>query len=177
MSLTQSQSETLAALWTRAQPLVGGYIASLIPDFGQVDDVLQQTAVAAVRKFNEYDPNRPFIAWAIGIARLEVRKHRHTRFVDRHVFDDQLIDMVTEQYQQMTPELEELRPVLNDCVSKVQGRARRVLEMRYDLGLQPTQIAQQIGMAATAVRVLLHRTRAAIRECILRRLNAAGGSQ
>lgn len=55
-----TDSERLAALWTQAQPVVGAYIASMVPDYHVRQEVLQNTAVVLVRKFAEYDEDRPF---------------------------------------------------------------------------------------------------------------------
>ena len=70
--------EQLAALWTDAQPMVAGFILSLVRDVHDSDDILQNVATIVVRKRAEYDQDQPFTRWAISIARLEVLKHRRT---------------------------------------------------------------------------------------------------
>jgi len=62
--------------WTKAQPTVAGDISSLTPDFHQAEDILQRAALALIRKLDEYDREKPFVVWAIGVARLEVLKSR-----------------------------------------------------------------------------------------------------
>ncbi len=72
------QTEQFAALWTAAQATVSAFIRTLIPDLHQADEVIQRVAVALVRKFDRYDPTRPFVAWAIGVAHaiLAVNSHK-----------------------------------------------------------------------------------------------------
>ena len=59
-------------LWTLAQPAVSAFITSVVRDFKDRDDVLQDVAVAVIESFDRYDPQRPFTAWAIGVARNQV---------------------------------------------------------------------------------------------------------
>ena len=45
MNESSPQSEYLATLWTPAQPVIAGFIGSMLPDYHQAQDVLQKTAV------------------------------------------------------------------------------------------------------------------------------------
>ena len=71
--------------WTQAQPAIAGYIAALVPDPHAADDVVQEVAVILLRKFAEYDPARPFIAWAMGVA-----KGREAMRAEAHSFPARL---------------------------------------------------------------------------------------
>ena len=164
------RNEQLAAAWTRAQPTVAAFITSMVLDFNDAEDVLQQTAVALVRKFEDYDSSRPFIAWAIGIARNEVLKHRRNRAMQRHLLSDDTLDQLAATHEEMADELDAMRRVLSKCLEAVEGQAREALDLRYGEDLKPGVIATRLGLAAGTVRVILHRVRAALRECIERRL-------
>ncbi|MFM8698066.1 MAG: sigma factor, partial [Phycisphaerales bacterium] len=58
--------------WTRAQPAVSAFVHALVHDRAERDDVLQDVAVAVLESQHRYDPARPFLAWALAIARNEV---------------------------------------------------------------------------------------------------------
>src|SRR6478752_4145777 len=99
--MTQQASEQLARLWTEAQPIVAAFILSAIPDFHQAEDVLQQVAVVLVREFEQFDTSRPFLPWALGIARNLVAKSR--RDVARHsahVLNDDVLDQIQAAFQE-----------------------------------------------------------------------------
>ncbi len=160
------QAEELAARWTKAQPALAAYITSLVPDFHRAEDVLHQVAVVLVRKFAEYDPTLPFEAWAVGIARLEVLKHRRQLATDKHLFDDRLLDMVTDDFVELGGELEERHQALGTCLQRIKGRFRQVLRWRYFEDLSPSAIAERMKISGEATRVLLHRARGALRKCI-----------
>ncbi len=54
--------------WTLAQPVVSAFLTSVVRDFRDRDDVLQDVAVAVVECFDRWDRERPFVAWAMGDA-------------------------------------------------------------------------------------------------------------
>ena len=60
-AMNQQTSEQLARLWTESQPVVAAYVLSIIPNFHQAEDVLQQVAVALVSEFERFDASRPFL--------------------------------------------------------------------------------------------------------------------
>ncbi len=164
------QSERLAQLWTEAQPTVAAFIASLVPDFHQTEDILGRVAVVLVRKFDDYDADQPFVPWVLGIAKYEVLKARRTKAIDRHVFSEQIVERIEATCERMAVELSPRRQLLRECLKFVHGRARRALELRYVDDLSPPTIAERLEIGDGAVRTLLHRTRVKVRDCIERRL-------
>ncbi|QDU75864.1 RNA polymerase sigma factor [Bremerella volcania] len=166
----------LAALWVRAQPAVAAFISSLEPDFHDSEEILQQTAVTATEKFPEYDSKRPFVAWAIGLARIEALRYRQKRGRDRHVFDNEILDLVAEAVQQENEQIGEIRAALKACLSKTSGRVRQVHEMHYGKGMSPREIASQLMSTENSVFVALHRARNALRLCVGKQLKRIGVS-
>ena len=81
-----------------------------------------------------------------------------------------LLERISEAYEELTPELEQRSRALNECLKLVQGRASELLKLRYEAGLKPNAIAGCVGMAVVAVRVMLSRTRAVLRGCIERKM-------
>lgn len=54
-------SEEIAVLWTGAQPAVAAFVSSIIPNFQDADDILQNVAVAVIKNYDKYDKDRPFV--------------------------------------------------------------------------------------------------------------------
>src|SRR5438105_4078585 len=68
--------EEMVRLLSRHQDELFRYIFALLPHEEDARDVLQETSVALFRKVAEYDPAKPFLAWAYRFAYLEVLKQR-----------------------------------------------------------------------------------------------------
>jgi RNA polymerase sigma-70 factor (ECF subfamily) len=78
------------------------------------------------------------------------------------------MEEITAAYEEEAPDLDERRRALADCVRHVAGRPRDVLQLRYAQGLKPGEIAQRLRMTASAVSVMIHRTRQSLHGCIER---------
>ncbi|QNN20757.1 sigma-70 family RNA polymerase sigma factor [Planctomycetales bacterium ZRK34] len=163
--------QQLAMAWTKAQPAVAAFISSMVGDFHQTEDLLQKTAAAVVVKYDTYDAQRSFTAWAIGVARHEVLAHRRASARDRHVFDEHIIATVADAFAAIESEFDPMKQALAHCMQHVTGRSRRLLELRYAGDLDLPQIADRLQMKPNAVYVALHRARHMLRECIRQQLN------
>jgi len=172
-----AQAEQFAARWTAAQPSIAAFVRSLIPDLTGSEEVLQRVAVALVRKYDRYDASRPFIAWAIGVAKFEVLYYRRQRATDKHIFDDELVEAVAESYQELVEKFNPMREALSKCVDELDGNARHVLRLRYADELSASRIAEMMKLSVGAVRVMLWRVRGSLKRCMEHRLSAEAGTK
>jgi len=62
---------------------------------------------------------------------------------------------------------------LRECLESLAERARAVLAHVYDQGLSFAATAERLDMGLSAVKVAAHRARAALMECVRRRLERA----
>lgn len=168
------QTVQATRLWTLAQPVVSAFVTSVVRDFTARDDVLQEVAVAVVESFDRYDKSRPFVAWALGIAQNQVglylRRHRR----DRLVFDDETVASLAIAFGAVSAARSQKLDFLRDCLHGLEGRARRLCDLRYRDDLKPAAIAETLGMTANAVAKALQRIRDQLRDCIDRKA-ALGG--
>jgi RNA polymerase sigma-70 factor (ECF subfamily) len=173
-AMTQQSSEDLARLWTEAQPIVSAFILSVIPDFHQAEDVLQQVAVVLVREFHQFDASRPFLPWALGIARNRIlRSRRDMARYSKHFLSDAVLDQIQNAFYEGEDSLVAIRKSLRLCLSKQPQKALELLRWRYAHDLKPSETAVRMGITSGAVRAMLHRTRAALRRCIRRNSEGA----
>jgi len=164
--MTPEEVEQLAAYWTAAQRTVAAFVRTLIIDFHDAEYVLQRVAVALVRKFSQYDPQRPFVAWAIGVAKHEclafLRQHRRERLL----FDDELLEKIAECHHQEAQSSSPFWQFLEECIQELAGRAKRAIQLRYVNNLKTAEIAEKMCISPGAARMLLSRARALLRECL-----------
>lgn len=172
----RTSQEEISRQWTVAQPIVSAFVSSLVPNYHDAQDILQNVAVAIVRKADTYNPNEPFVNWAIGVARYEVLGYRRKRATDRHVFDDEALAVITEQYNKANERFSAMDEALEYCLRPMGQAARRLLQLRYGEGLLPSDIAKTLGRSANAVTVGLHRIRASLKQCILKRIGRSGAA-
>lgn len=158
----------LALLWTDAQPAVFGYILSLVKDFTDAEDVLQKVALAVVDQFDTYNPEFSFQGWAFGIAKNQTRTFQRGLYKDKHVFSDEMVQLLAETYEEIEDELGDLSEKLIHCINKVEGRAHKILELRYQDEHKTGVIAKLLGLSPGNVSVILNRTHQFLKNCMLK---------
>lgn len=164
--MTPQDVEELATQWTSAQRTVAAFVRSLVTDFHASEDVLQRVAVALVRKYDHYDRRRPFIAWALGMAKIEVLMYLRQAATDRLVFDDALVERIADSYEHIADDPSPVPQFVNECVEELDGRSRQAIDLRYGKDLPTAQIALEMQLSDGAVRMMLSRSRSLLRKCL-----------
>ncbi len=172
MDDSEDSFKRLTVEWTRAQPAVGRFVRSFVRNRADADDVLQEVALTIVDRFEKYDPERPFIGWALGVARNVVKTHFRKQ-LRRPVTteDESAVDGVADAFEKLQPELEDMKEALAECLQRVPSEDRQILAMQYEDDLKPAAIAERIGKTPNHVAVLMHRLRLGLRQCVERKMN------
>lgn len=173
--LTDEQQERFTRLWTEVQPSVSGYIHAVVRDSVVAKDIVQETALALLRKFAEWDAAREFLPWALGTAKFAILSHRRDSARCRVTFDDEVLHAITETWGTVAPEISDEQAALHACLEKLAPHARDVVRLRYEESLDSPQIAQKLGSTAGAVRIALQRIREQLRACVQHQLTLEGG--
>lgn len=168
------QMRDLAVFWVNAQPVLTAYIRANVTDVHHVEDILQEVARVCAEKFSEYDRERSFLSWVMGIARNRVLKYYRSCARDRMVLSEAALERFEVSLERLEPEAEDRREALRHCMEKVTGRRREVLQLRYRDNIRVMEIAEQFQMSTSSVSVMLHRIRTDLLDCIRRRLHLQG---
>ena len=160
----------LTVLWADAQPKVAGFVGAFIHNFSDAQDIVQEVAKAAVEAIDSYDLDKPFTPWILGVARFKVIDHLRKHGKDRHIFDNDAINRVAGAYAKRDDELDDMKSALADCMQSLSKRERQALDLRYVDDAKPAEIAKQMSVNAVTARVLLHRIRQALADCVKRKV-------
>jgi RNA polymerase sigma-70 factor (ECF subfamily) len=104
----------------------------------------------------------------MGIARNQIGTYLRERKRNRLVFDAETIDVLAVAFEQMESEQTRNLDYLQECMAKMDGRARQLCTLRYQNDLKPAAIASILGMTANTVAKSLQRIRDQLRQCIQR---------
>ena len=66
-------------LMTRHERLVYGYILSLVPNWADADEILQETNIRLWEEFEKFEAGTNFAAWAVRVAHFQVLTTRWLR--------------------------------------------------------------------------------------------------
>jgi RNA polymerase sigma-70 factor (ECF subfamily) len=146
------------------------FIGALIRDAQTREDIFQNVAMTLWESFDRYDRERSFGAWARGIAARKVlHEHRNNaRFP--LIFPPEAIQTILDAYDRTEVPEAPRRVALRECMERLPERTREILTLRYDQELSGDSIAVRLGSTVDAIHQTLSRSRAALAECIRRRL-------
>lgn len=152
------------------QRRIYGFVLAMVADADAADDVYQDACMKLWELAGEYDPARPFMPWACGVAFNVIRNHRTRTRRDRHLFDEHLLSELAASYEAHETELEQRRTALAECIGQLAPAQRRAIELSYDGQHTMQQAADLMQRPVGAFYKQLQRLRRALAECINRRL-------
>lgn len=156
-------------LFVKHQSGIKAFILSLLPDFAEADDVLQEAFLVVTRKAREFNLESNFMAWVLTITRFKVLE----AFRRRKKTDDVLSPELIETLSASAPEDgfgEERLAAVRLCLEKLSPHMQEVLRLRYFAEHGPGKIAQLLSWTTNSVNVALSNARKLMYECVGRRL-------
>jgi RNA polymerase sigma-70 factor (ECF subfamily) len=163
-----ARTELLVRLLTRHQEELFRYIYALLPHDEDARDVLQETSVALSRKFAEYDPTKPFLAWACGFAYLEILKQRERNQRGTRYLKRELIERLAREREQHEPVLHARLQALEHCLQELAPSDRQLIQQRYQGKTSVEELVRQDGSSRRTVFRKLDRIRRQLHACISR---------
>jgi len=144
------------------------FVRSLLFTHDEEREVMQEVAVVLWRKFDAGMDSQAFCRWAFGVARMEVLAFRRDRARDRHMFGDEVFELLSQTVLDQADALEAQRRALDICLQKLPEDQRRLVRAAYEPGVKIDQLATRLGRTAMALYKTLHRIRLTLMDCTRR---------
>jgi len=165
----------IAQLLMKHRTPLFAYLLASVRNPHDAEDLLQDVSLAASTSWAQYRPGTPFLAWTREIARRRLldygkRQGRRPALLEPEVLE--ALDAAAVEVD-ADPPLEPRRDALRLCLAKVDGDARRILDLRYSEKVDVGRIAEVVGRSVQGSYAVLKRTKQLLRDCIDRRLRGA----
>jgi RNA polymerase sigma-70 factor (ECF subfamily) len=161
-------------LFLQHQSDLRAFIGAVLRDRAARDDLLQETALVLWKEFERYDRSRPFGAWARGIAAKKLLQRLDRGGPPAASLPDAAVPAILAAFDRSEGPADARRDALQSCLEGLAERSRRLLVLRYEQGYTVARLAKELGRSTEAIYKALARIRLKLRECIDRRLRAAG---
>lgn len=163
------------AAFIQTQHQIYRYCLGLVVHATEAEELLQRTGITLWERWEEYDPQRPFLSWALGIAHNHVRNHIRMRIrAGRQVvLDDAVLDTLATTFETHEPTLAHQRQAVQACLERLPMKQRELLERHYAHEQPIEQVANEVAMSVEAVYKAVARTRRNLYECAQRALRQA----
>ena len=153
-------------LYTQSVPVLRSFLRKLLPDWEDVDEVLQNTSLILWKKFEQYEEGTEFAKWACVIGRYEVLRYKRSKARDRHYFGDELLNILADENLENHDRLESERKALKNCLNKLDDKQRKITLSAYSGEKNIKDVAEIYGRTATAMYKALKRIRTNLFGCI-----------
>lgn len=158
--------EAFVSLLGQNQRRIHLFVASLVPNASDADDILQETNLVLWREFDQFVLGTNFASWACTVAFNQVLAWRKRKQRDRLVFSDQFLSAVSGELLAQADRIEDRSSALASCIERLAPQHRELLRLRYTDGNPVETIATQFQRTTEAVYRMLSRIRHALHECV-----------
>ena len=161
LDIAQTVRQHQAGIWR--------YLRFLGASGNEVDDLVQDTFLAFVRAHEQakftFRNDASTVAYLRRVARNQLLQQRRKQ---GHEMDTVQLTAAEQVWSEVAAEdgLDDYLQTLRKCNERLQGRARKAIQLQYQQGLGRAEVADTLGMSLDGVKTLLRRTRQKLRECV-----------
>jgi RNA polymerase sigma factor (sigma-70 family) len=164
--LATRDETAFALLVERHGPMVLSLCRRVLGDATNAEDAFQATFLVLARRAASVRKGAPLANWLYGVAQ-RVAHNARARTAARLSRQRELCDMPREQLDELT--WQELRPVLDDEISRLPENCRAAIVLCYFEGKSYDQAAQELGWAKSTLASRLARARELLRQRLVKR--------
>ena len=154
------------SLFLRSEREVFRYVAALVPNVADAEDIVQQTALALWEKFDAYEPNLPFTPWACRFALNKTRQWIERRQKWQALLENGLAEELAQRREELRPEMELRLKHLESCLGKLPEEQRSLVEGYYYRREGIEKLADNSSRTVAATYKTLQRVRLVLQSCI-----------
>ena len=158
-------------LFVRHQQEIYAYILTLVPHVHDADDLFQEGMTVMWRKFDQFQPGTNFAAWGVQIMRYQILDYRRNQARSKQVLmENSLFETLMNHLPTIQDEMAARIEALRKCQSLLDGRAKRIIKMRYEHNTPVQEIASYLKVSRRHVYHILGRINAVLLRCMRRTL-------
>ncbi|QGJ71355.1 Hypothetical protein PBC10988_30600 [Planctomycetales bacterium 10988] len=165
-----SDNAAFMRLYLQHESTLRAILRTMLGSWHEVDDVVQETCLVAMRKFDTFQPGSNFVAWIAAIGRFETRRYLRNRATRRWQFAEEVLELIEADASQMQP-LAERGDALEQCLQRLPEKSRQLLRDLYIHETPVQTIAQRLNRSIEALYKQSQRLRRDLLDCIERTLH------
>lgn len=162
------QSKEFVRLLTIHHPSIYAYIVSLVANFNDADDIMQETTSNMWEQFERFEPGTNFVAWGNKIAYYKVLELRRKKQRDKKniVFSEETFKKFAENVSKHGKDHTELVQKLRDCISKLQPGDINLIKLRYLKSHSAQEISRRLHKSIRSIYYSISRIQGLLLKCM-----------
>ncbi|MDF1816636.1 MAG: sigma-70 family RNA polymerase sigma factor [Verrucomicrobiales bacterium] len=163
--------EQFVELFTRNEASLRAFVRGMVPSWHDAEEVVQEVALVAWRKFDEFEIGTSFINWVCTIARFKSLAHLRKTSRDRLSFQSDLIEIMAEEGIEEVELRKREHDALEKCLTRLPAKQRDLVNLAYTPGISIKSEAERVGIKPGTFYMRLNRIRAVLHDCINREIS------
>lgn len=161
-----TEREPFLRLFLANQHRIYRFILSLVPRWGDADELFQQTSLTLWQRWDQFQADGDFCRWACGIAHNHLRNYLRKKQNQQVLLSEDVLDLLASRRLGQQGLLDDLHAALAGCLEKLPADKRQVVEQYYGEQVPVERIAEEEGRSPNAVYKLLRKVRMLLYDCV-----------
>ena len=166
-----SRDKRFLGLFMANERRIYNFILSLVGNYSDADDLIQETAVVMFSKFDEFEAGN-FAAWGMRIARYKILSYRKRQVRKPFLFSNDAFARIIAESEKVAERDDDRVRALQNCLLKLSENDRRLISMRYEHDTTTKKVAERTGRSVEGLYQTMARIHKMLLECIRRTLSA-----
>ncbi|MBI9019340.1 MAG: sigma-70 family RNA polymerase sigma factor [Phycisphaerae bacterium] len=149
----------------KQQDKLYGYIFALIPNVSIVDDLMQETILVLWDKFDSFQPDTNFYAWAKKIAYYKFINYFEKSSNKNVYFNNEVLEAI-EKNTDLIEESNIRLEALEGCLSKLKRADKELIRLKYVEGKTVKEIATGMSRSIHGMYKVMARIHSTLEKCI-----------
>ena len=164
-------------LFVRHQQEIYAYILTLVPHVHDADDLFQEGTAVMWKKFDQFEPGTNFAAWGVQVMRYLILDYRRNLARSKQItMEASLFETLMEYLPSIQDDMALRIEALRKCQTRLDGRSKRIIKMRYEHTISVEQIASCLKLSRRHVYHILGQINHTLLKCMRRTLAEGGHS-
>jgi RNA polymerase sigma-70 factor (ECF subfamily) len=166
-SSKEKNLDLFVRLLAKHQGQIYSYILSIVGNYHDSDDILQETASKLWVLFDRYEPGTDFLKWSLSVAFYRVLEYRKkAKLRSKILYSDDFFRQISELAPVHLSRTQEYLEKLKDCMERLQPSDAALIKLRYNQDLPVKEIAARIRKSVRNVYFSLSRIQHLLLKCI-----------
>lgn len=164
--MTKQGTESFLKVLVPNQKRIFSYIATLIPNYADAEDVMQEVVGLLWKKYEDYTPNTDFVAWALTIARYKVFEYYKEVKRNQRKLSNETVRVLEKESLTTSDEYNLHLEAVKKCIQKLDMKDYKLIQLRYELNENVKYIASRFGLSVQSVYKSLTRIHNILMRCV-----------
>jgi RNA polymerase sigma-70 factor (ECF subfamily) len=171
---SNTQPEMFLKLLLSNEIRIYSYILTLVPNYTNADEIMQDTSGIMWRKFHEFQPGTDFVSWGIRIAHYRILDFRRRQSKEKIIYDNDLFERIAPVTEEKNQHMNKRIDALRHCLAKLKERQLKLIQLRYGEGIKPKDISGRLGLSIHNIYKSLSRIHGQLSLCVKKVLAMEG---